>query len=48
MLLSKCIVSDGKKSNFVKEQEPRGLLSKLNKNTDSNWFIHRKYFVLKV
>ena len=36
MLLSKCIVSDGKKSNFVKEQEPRGLLSKLNKNTDSN------------
>ena len=31
MLLSKCIVSHGKKSNFVKEQEARGLLSKLNK-----------------
>ena len=29
MLLSKCAVSDSKKSKFIKEQEARGLLSKL-------------------
>ena len=29
MLLSKCAVCDSKKSNFIKKQEARGLLSKL-------------------
>ena len=29
MLLSKCAVRDCKKSKFIKEQEARGLLSKL-------------------
>ena len=29
MLLSKCAVYDSKKSKFIKEQEARGLLSKL-------------------
>ena len=29
MLLSKCAVCDSKKSKFIKEQEARGLLSKL-------------------
>ena len=35
MLLSKCAVCDGKKLRFIKEQEASGLLSNLNKNTDS-------------
>ena len=33
MLLSKCSVCNSKKSNFLKEQEPRGLLSSLGIRT---------------
>ena len=33
MLLSKCAVSDGKKSKFIKEQETSGLLSSLGIKT---------------
>ena len=34
MLLSKCAVSDNKKLKFTKEQEARGLLSKLTRTKD--------------
>ena len=33
MLLSKCSVCNSKKSKFLKEQEPRGLLSSLGIRT---------------
>ena len=33
MLLSKCAVSDSKKSKFIKEQEANGLLSSLEIKT---------------
>ena len=33
MLLSKCEVCDSKKSKFIKEQEPSGLLSSLGMKT---------------
>ena len=50
ILLSKFVVYNSKKSKFLKEQEARGLLSKLkgSKNTSSKWFSHTKYFILKV
>ena len=36
MLLSKCAVSDSKKSKFIKEQEASGLLSSLGLKTPFN------------
>ena len=33
MLLSKCVVCDSRKSEFIKEQETRGLLSSLGIKT---------------
>ena len=36
MLLSKCAVSDSKKSKFIKEQEASGLLSSLGLKTPLN------------
>ena len=36
MLLSKCDVCDGKKSKFIKEQEPTGLLRSFRIKTPSN------------
>ena len=36
MLLSKCTVCNGKKSKFIKEQEPSGLLRSLGINTPLN------------
>ena len=47
MILSKCIISGSKKFRFIKNQEEKGLLSKLgiktplSKNTNTGW-----YFVL--
>ena len=36
MLLSKCVVSNSKKSKFVKQQEPSGLFSSLGIKTPLN------------
>ena len=36
MLLSKCVVCNSKKSKFVKQQEPSGLLSSLGIKTPLN------------
>ena len=36
MLLSECVVCDSKKSKFIKEQEPSGLLSSLGRKTPSS------------
>ena len=36
MLLSKCVVCNNKKSKFVKQQEPSGLLSSLGIKTPLN------------
>ena len=36
MLLSECVVCDSKKSKFIKEQEPSGLLSSLGIKTPSS------------
>ena len=36
MLLSKCVVCNSKKSKFVKQQEPSGLLSSLGIKTTLN------------
>ena len=33
MLISKCVLCDAKKSNFIKEQEAKGLLSNLGIRT---------------
>ena len=36
MLLSKCAICDSKKSKFIKNQEAKGLLSKLGIKTPLN------------
>ena len=36
MLLSKCAICDSKKSKFIKNQEAKGLLSKLGTKTPLN------------
>ena len=33
MIVSKCAICDSKKSRFIKKQEPKGLLSKLDIKT---------------
>ena len=46
ILLSKCSVCNSKKSK--QEQERIIKQFERNKNTDSKWFTHNKYFILKV
>ena len=50
MILSKWEVCNCKKLKFVKEQEAKGLVSKLTViiSTAFKWFTYSKYFVLKV
>ena len=36
MILSKCVICGSKKSNFIKEQEAKGILSNLNIRTPLN------------
>ena len=36
MILSKCAICDSKKSKFIKEQQPKGLLSNLGIRTPLN------------
>ena len=46
MLLSNCAVCNSKKSNFLKKQQAKGLISNLTeKNADSMSFTFNKYFV---
>ena len=46
MLLSNCAVCNSKKSNFLKKQQAKGLISSLTKkNADSMSFTFNKYFV---
>ena len=46
ILLLKFAVYYSKKRKFIKEEEARS--SNRTENTDSNWFVNSKYFVLKV
>ena len=47
MLLLKCALHDSKNSKFLKAQES-STRSDRNKSNDSKWFIHNKYFILKI
>ena len=44
MLLSKCAICDSKKSRFIKNQEPKGLLSNLGIRTPIGKVKYRVIF----